>query len=612
MLRKLFTAALASVSLAAALEVPPAVKDKVQDRFVPVPFERQKIEGWIGARLDVNRSARLLQVDTGPLLAGYRQRPGKQTWIGEHLAKFIDAGVNAWAVSGDAKLKSAIDNAVLELIATQMPDGYLGTYLPEQRWRDWDVWAHKYNLIALLNYYRHTAYSPALDASRKMGDLLVKTFGEGEGQRNIVVGDWHRGMASSSVLEPVVMLYRYTGEPRYLEFARYIVRAWESPQGPKILSTLRSTGSVQKVANNKAYEMMSNFVGLADLYRVTGDRELLEGVETAWKDIVSNRLYVTGTTSWDEHFREDHVLRADNKDKEAGVGEGCVTVTWMQLNWHLLRLTGEAKYAEELERTFYNALAGSQHPVKGTVCYFTALNGRKEYGEVSQGVPGVSCCTSSVPRGVALVPAAIWGGLEKGIAVNLYTAGSARIDTPGGPVTIAAKTEFPSDGSVVLEVAPERPAQFPVFLRVPRWATSFSARLKGRSYQGVAGSYLVIDGPWPGRVEISMDVTPRIIDAGPSYPGRVGIARGPQVLAADNAFHPDVDLWLANIRLPLKAEQFAGSYPRDWNGRGAFAVDGYTGNSALPHRQRTLVFVPLSEAGQRGSEYRVWVAAERK
>ena len=50
-------------------------------------------------------------------------------------------------------------------------------------------------------------------------------------------------MAATSVLEPVVLLYRATGEPRYLDFARYIVRAYDQPNGPKIVRTLTANRS---------------------------------------------------------------------------------------------------------------------------------------------------------------------------------------------------------------------------------------------------------------------------------------------------------------------------------------------------------------------------------
>jgi hypothetical protein len=60
------------------------------------------------------------------------------------------------------------------------------------------------------------------------------------------------GMAPSSVIEPMVMLYRNTGDHKYIDFCEYIVDAWE--HGPKIVSSLLAHGNVYKTANNKAYD----------------------------------------------------------------------------------------------------------------------------------------------------------------------------------------------------------------------------------------------------------------------------------------------------------------------------------------------------------------------
>jgi uncharacterized protein len=132
------------------------------------------------------------------------------------------------------------------------------------------------------------------------------------------------------------------------------VRAWDEPTGPKILTTLLTKGRVNEVANGKAYEMTSNFVGLLELYRATGEASYLQAVQRAWDDIVKNRRYLTGTASWAELYRGDHLLRADGK-----VGEGCVTTTWMQVNLKLLELTGEARYADELERSAVDGYFGN-------------------------------------------------------------------------------------------------------------------------------------------------------------------------------------------------------------------------------------------------------------
>ena len=286
----------------------------------------------------------------------------------------------------------------LDLIAAQEPDGYLGTYVPEKRFglyegADWDVWSHKYNLMGLLTYYQYTGHEPALAACRKIGDLLIRTFGPGK--KSILSAGTHKGMAATSVLEPVVLLYRSTGDKRYLDFARYIVQSWDDPNGPKIIQALLTEKQVNKTANGKAYEMLSNLVGLCELARATGDRSLLEPVLNAWQDIVGKRLYITGSASQGEHFHGDFDLP---NQSGAHVAETCVTTTWIQLNLQLLRLTGDAQFANELEKTLYNHLAAAQNPRGDDWCYFTPLEGKKPYDA------GITCCHSSGPRGMALAP----------------------------------------------------------------------------------------------------------------------------------------------------------------------------------------------------------------
>ncbi len=170
------------------------------------------------------------------------------------------------------------------------------------------MWAHKYNLIGLITYMRYTGNLEPLPACRRMADLLCKTFGDEPGKRDIIKAGEHKGMAPTSVLEPMVLLYRLTGEPRYLEFCKYILRAWEQPNGPKIISTLLTAKRVDKVGNGKAYEMLSCLNGALEYYRTTGEPRILEACLNAWQDIVRNRLYITGAASYGEFFHDDFDL----------------------------------------------------------------------------------------------------------------------------------------------------------------------------------------------------------------------------------------------------------------------------------------------------------------
>jgi uncharacterized protein len=580
----------------------------IRDAYEPAALSDITIGGLLGDRIGINLEKRLIEgVDLEVLLAGYRKRPGQHTWIGEHCGKFIDAATNTWVLTRNPELKAKLDYAVRELIATQEADGYLGTYGRAERWTDWDVWAHKYNLTGLLNYYAHTDYAPALAACRKMGDLLVETFA---GQKRALINRGpHFGMASGSVLGPLVDLYTLTGRQAYLDLARDIVRAWELESGPKIFSTLRTAQSVLRVANGKAYEMLSCLVGAVQLHRVTGDAECLEAAEIAWEDLVQKRLYLTGTASWDEVFHYDHWLRADDAQLEAGVGEGCVTTTWMQLNLQLLRVTGEAKYADQLERCIYNALIAAQNPENGLISYFVALNGCKHYGEVAQGVAAVSCCTSSVPRGIALIPMAAFGVRKGSPAVNLYCPGDVRIQLAGKDVRLQLRTEFPNAGKVEITVlAPER-QRFSLALRVPDWSRTFTARVAHESYAGVAGEYLEITRTWKegDTVDIQLDLTPQVVSGAPSYPDHVAVLRGAQVLAVDQYLNPELEIWTTGLVTPPVFASTPDRLPQSWHHTQAYEVAAFEGSELLGKRAQKVLMVPISDAGRTGSEYRTWL-----
>ena len=61
----------------------------------------------------------------------------------------------------------------------------------------------------------------------------------------------------------------------------------------------------------------------------------------------------------------------------------------MQLNRELLAITGEAAYAEEIERTAYNDLLGAQAPDGEDWCYYSFPNGRRVHTTYWR------CCKSS-------------------------------------------------------------------------------------------------------------------------------------------------------------------------------------------------------------------------
>jgi hypothetical protein len=88
-------------------------------------------------------------------------------------------------------------------------------------------------------------------------------------------------------------------------------------------------------------------------------------------------------------------------------------------DFHIPCCSGRLRqFGNELERTFYNNLAAAQHPQGHDWCYYTSLEGRKPYDK------GITCCHSSGPRGMALVPQSAYLASHDTLLVSTFETSS--------------------------------------------------------------------------------------------------------------------------------------------------------------------------------------------
>ena len=581
----------------------PIVENIVKDLFISSELENVKMEGMLGKRLTQNLEKRLLNIDEKGILEGYFSRPGKQQWIGEHVGKYIETACNTWEYTHNPKLKFQMDRIVAKLLSTQTQNGYLGTYTEENYWNSWDVWSHKYNLIGLLAYYKTTGYEPAKTAAIKIGNLICETFGESLNQLNIIASGTHEGMASTSILEPMIDLYRFSGDKKYLQFAQYIINAYNQPDGPAIINSLLTKGHVNKVANGKAYEMLSNLVGIIKMYKLTGEQTYLNAVNIAWKDIVENRLYITGTSSASEVFKENKEFPAEENDH---IGEGCVTTTWVQLNYQLYTITGDIKYLEQLETSVYNQLLGAENPQNGCVSYYTPLMGKKPYS------CGITCCLSSVPRGISMIPKFTYGKLLGSPTINFYesqkiTDSVLSESNKKIALNLEIKSQFPEKGVVNCLLKTSEKGVFSISFRVPNWAKNFVVTIEKNAFKGISGEYLTIKRAWSTteNIAIIFDINTSVLEGGKSYPNSIAFKRGPQVLALDESLNNNN--FTTIIKEPLSAKTpviFTNELkklPVNWIGNQAYI---------FKNNNQKLILIPFSDASQTGSKIKVWIRSE--
>lgn len=504
-----------------------------------------RVGGYVGGRIDDCFRHRVMEQDVDEIVEPFRHRVESWKWNSEFWGKWTLGAIGAYRYTGNPELYAKIAKSVDDIIATQTPDGYIGNYAPEHQAKKWDIWGQKYTMLGLLSWYELTGDRKALDAAAGVADHLLSLVGPGK--IDIVrTGDYH-GMPSSTVLEPIMSLYNKTGERRYLDFASYIVAQWETPDGPQLISKAdvpvarrfpHPSNWFSYENGQKAYEMMSCYEGLLEYYKVTGNKTDYDAVLKAYSHILEEEINVAGSGSAVECWYGGKALQ---NFPTYHTMETCVGFTWMQFCSRLLALTGDSRYADNIERTFYNAILGSLRDDGCQIAKYTPLEGWRVEGERQCGL-NINCCNANGPRAFAMIPSLAYCADGDCLTVNFYGESQAEISLGRrNSVKLLQRGNYPVSGDIVLELTPARPADFTLALRLPEWSRSSSAKvISGADTLAVsldhlaAGEYAKITRRWKAgdRVELSLDMTARTVEQN----GCQAITRGPLVLARDSRF----------------------------------------------------------------------------
>ena len=588
--RSIILLQLAALLIVGTTEPVLAKEDVVKDVFTPAVPESVRISGRLGEKLDLCITNRLLAQDIESVVAPYRAKTeiGGADWRCEYWGKWFTSLTLADAYHSTSDTRELRDEAAKALIATAAPDGYLGTRTPAHRLDGWDVWGRKYALLGLMADYDRTRDPAVLNAARRQTDVLIAELGPGK--TSIAdVGEWN-GLPASSVLEPVVLLYERTGEKKYLDFAEHIVACWSTPSkrlpaGMRLVEDALAGKKPDQMCAPKAYEMMSCFEGLCELYRATGKREYLEASVKLADGIFREEATLVGVGTRGEVWFSGAKQQTGVVEKPM---ETCVTVTWMKLCDQLLRLTGNARYADELEKNLYNGLLGAMMPDGQWWAYFDGLMGVRVPSYVQHADVGLSCCVVNGPRGLMLTP--FWAFMEStdGPVVNLYAPGSAQV----GPVKLEITGDYPVSDHVEIKVTPTKREEFTLSLRIPAWSERTELKVNGKELPVTPG-YAKIRRTWRkgDRVAITFDMSAKMVECN----GQVALQRGPVVLSLDNRLTPAVARQITLDRNPeLKPNPAAAKKIGAWM---AFDVG-------------TLTFCDYASAGNAFSElniFRTWL-----
>jgi DUF1680 family protein len=481
--------------------------------------------------------------------------------------------------SGDRpELHTLADKIIREVVAVQEPAGYLNTYYVGDRAKqrmenEVQRWGHElYNIGHMIQgaiaFYRATGDRTLLDASIRFVDgYLLPNFGPGADKKPILSGHPEIELA-------LIELYRTTGDKRHLELAGYILHGDDRiklPQRGYVYHFCGIPFTSRTHLEGHAVRAMYACCGATDYYLETGDQSYWKTLNVLWDDLVSAQMYVTGgvgARSQGEAFGESYEL-----PNFTAYGESCAAIGNMMWNWRMLTATGDAKFADVIERALYNGINSGMSLDGALYCYRNPLAFDPSGGDrIRNPWYDTTCCPPNLERTFASLPGYFYSTSKDGLYLHLYD--NSQLDwhlEDGTGLKIVQKTNYPWDGVVNITVTPAKPAEFTFYLRIPGWSEGTQVIVSGNPVSGVTpGQYLALRRRWSSGdvINVKFGMTPQVIEANPRVVddyGRVAVQRGPLVYCLEQLDQPD-GVALFDVSLDLRqapASQFHEEFQSD-------------------------------------------------
>ena len=599
------------------------VSDSPHVRLRPVPVDavRFRDELWAPKIAQVRQimlPSQYRSLEETGRMANFRRGAGNEP--GEFVGfYFNDSDVYKWleaaswvlALQPDAELDSLVDRVIEEVGAAQLPDGYLDNfYLGERnalRWteltRTHELYCAGHLFQAAVAHHRATAKMSLLRIATRFANLICDVFGPAEAGK-LPGTDGHEEVELA-----LVELSRETGDRRYLEQARYFLdaRGHGLVGGDEYHQDHLPFREMDAMVGHAVRAVYLN-AGATDVYAETGEQALLETLERLWSNMITRRMYVTGgigARHEGEAFGVDFEL-----PNSRAYAETCAAIGSVMWNWRMLLLTGDARYADLIEHTLYNAMLPGVALDGSAYFYMNPLESDRNYRR--EPWFECACCPPNVARTLASLPGYVYSTAGDEIWVHLYGANTAEIQLGGRTVQLEQRGNYPWDETIELEVGSA--GDFALMLRIPRWCESGAAvTINGERPpdEPQPGTYLRIDRSWRvgDVVRLTFPMPVRLIEAHPyvdAASGRVALMRGPILYCAEAVDNPGFDLRDARLiidseiqvepdtgaltGLPiLRTEAFIDPPDAEWNERLYRMRQASSGQSA---RHSVLTLVP--------------------
>ncbi len=398
------------------------------------------------------------------------------------LALMVDPEGDQEIIEAQEAMQKTLDDWIPKILAAQHPDGYLQTAYtlrgappapghPNGAWRgEAERWTPQargnhegytagYFIESAINHYSMTNHADArlYNAAKKLADCWVDNIGPAPKQAWF---DGHQEMEQA-----LVRFGRFVNEvesgrkgDRYIALAKFLL---DNREGGSEYDQSHVPVQQQYEAVGHAVRAVYTYSGMADVAVETHDVDYQSAVKSLWDNIVHKKYYLTGgvgSGETSEGFGADYSLPNNS------YCETCSSCGEIFFQWKLHLAYHEAKYADLLEQTMYNALYGGL-ALDGTALYYTNPLDQNSQRTTWHSCP---CCVGNLARTMLMLPTWTYSKGVDALYVNLFVGSSVKInDVAGTDIEVVQKTDYPWSGKIGLTINPAVSKPFALNIRVP-------------------------------------------------------------------------------------------------------------------------------------------------
>lgn len=494
--------------------------------------------GWLREYMEKQASqlGSKLPVVSWPFTEAYwaGEEKGESWWPWEQKAYWIDGAIRLAVVLQDEKLMAQVQTSIDYTLGHASASGYLGPKLFEDSNKNYHRWPHNVFFRSV------SALSDAESPTRQEGNRnLVEALKKHYLSDKVSYGTPVRNVTN---IEGILWCYERTDDPRLLALAEktwqeYMTKADDPEHGD--LSALRVFAATPINTHGVTYAEIMKVPAI--LYLYTGKDEYLKFAHAAERRIFDHHMLIDGIPSSTEHYR---TVTSLDSHETCDVADH----TW---SWgYMLMATGDAVWADRIERACLNAAPGSIKNDWKALQYFSCPNqflatlnsnhnvldpgGRQMAYQPNPG-QDTACCAGNVHRIYPNYVIRMWmRGNDAGLTAVLY--GPSRVNTTVGlnnhRIEIVQATNYPFDDEIHFTINSDGPVSFPLSLRIPAWcdAPHLSVNGKPAPVSRNKKGFLVLNREFNSGDKVTLKVPMKLAVSHWPQNG-IGIERGPLVYA---------------------------------------------------------------------------------